>query len=91
MASSLYAQYSYSWGTGHDIMDIIGIIKTHGRVSAAKKAVWRTRVLFSTGTPNLLTPRIPISTELISIKFAYFIPSIYATLHTKCERNQPSS
>ena len=57
------------------------VIKTHCRVSATKKAMWRTSVLF-TGTANLLfsTPRISITTGPISIKFTYFMPSIYATL-----------
>ena len=63
-------------------------IKTHGRVSAAKKAVWHTSVLF-TGTANLpfSTPHISITTGPLSIKFTYFMPSIYATLNTKFERN----
>ena len=67
-------------------------IKTHGHVSAAKKAVWRASVLF-TGTANspFSTPRISITTRLISIKFTYFMPYIYVTLHTKFERNRPSS
>ena len=67
-------------------------IKTHGRVSAAKKAMWRTSVLF-TGTANLpfSTPHISINTGPISIKFTYFMPSIYMTLHTKCKGNQLSS
>ena len=67
-------------------------IKTHGCVSAAKKAVWRTSVLF-TGTANspFSAPCISITTGPISIKFTYFMPSIYATLHTKLERNRPSS
>ena len=64
------------------------MIKTHGSVSAAKKAVWRTSVLF-TGTVNspFSTSRISITTGLISIKFTYFMPSIYATIHAKFERN----
>ena len=67
-------------------------IKTHGRVTVAKKAVWRTSVLF-TGTANLpfSAPRISITTGPISIKFTYFMPSIYAALHTKFERNRSSS
>ena len=65
----------------------IQIIKTHSRVSAAKKAVWHTSVLF-TGTTNL-----PFSTPLISLATGpiSFMPSIYATLHIKFEENQPSS
>ena len=68
------------------------VIKTHSRVSAAKKAMWLTSVLF-TGTANspFSAPRISITTGPISIKFTYFMPSIYATLHTKFERNQFSS
>ena len=55
------------------------IIKTHDYVSAAKKAVWCINVLF-TGPANLLfsTPHISITTVPISIKFTYFMPSIYA-------------
>ena len=58
-------------------------IKTHGRVSAAKKAMWLTSVLF-TGTANLpfSAPHISITTGPICIKFTYFMPSIYATLHS---------
>ena len=67
-------------------------IKTHGHVSVAKKAVWRTSVLF-TGTTNLSfsTPCISITAEPISLKFIYFISSIHATPHAKFEENQPSS
>ena len=74
-------QLSHVWG-----------IKTHGCVSVAKKAVWRTSVLF-TGTANspFSAPRISITTGPISIKFTYFMPSIYATLHTIFERNRSSS
>ena len=63
-------------------------IKTHGCVSAAKKAVWHTNVLF-TGIATLLfsTPHISIATTSIFIKFTYFMPSIYATRHIKCEEN----
>ena len=66
--------------------------KTYNRVSVAKKAVWCTSVIF-TGTSNLLfsNPHISITTGPISIKVTYFMPSIYATLHAKFERNQPSS
>ena len=58
------------------------------RQSAAKKAVWRTSVLF-TATANLpfSTPHIAIITGPISIKFIYFMPSIYVTLHPKFKRN----
>ena len=67
-------------------------IKTHGRVSAAKKPCDSQSVLF-TGTANspFSAPHISITTGPISIKFTYFMPSIYATLHTKFERNRPSS
>ena len=74
-----------------NVNSYIIIIKTHVRVSAAKKAVWHTSVLF-TGTAKLpfSTPCISITTGLISMKFTYFIPYIYVTLHTKFERNRPS-
>ena len=67
------------------------VIKTHGSVSSAKKVVWHTNVF--TGTTNLpfSSPCISITTALISIKFTYFMPSIYPTLHTKFEGNQPRS
>ena len=67
-------------------------IKTHGRVSAAKEVVWHTSVLF-TGTAKspFSTPHISITTGPISIKFTYFMPSIYTTLHTKFEENWLSS
>ena len=87
---------SMKWGTlvHHESFSphAIQCIKTHGCVSAAKKAVWHTSVLF-TGTANSLfsTLHISITTGLISIKFTYFMPSIYATLHTKFKRNWPSS
>ena len=62
---------------------IIIIIKTHGCVSVAKKAVWCTGVLF-TGTANLLfsTPCISITAGVISIKFTYYMLSMCTTLHT---------
>ena len=67
-------------------------IKTHGRVSVAKKAMWRTSVLFI-GTANspFSIPHISIITGMISIKFTYFMPSIYATLYTTFDENRPSS
>ena len=67
-------------------------IRTKSHVSSAKKAVWCTIVLF-TGTANspFLTPHISITTGPISIKFTCFMPSIYATLLTKCEGNHPNS
>ena len=47
------------WVFGTDVIDI----KTHGRVSAAKKAMWHTSVLF-TGTAKspFSTPHISITT-----------------------------
>ena len=67
-------------------------IKTHSRVSVAKKAVWYTSMLFTETTNSpFSTPHKSITTGPISIKFTYFMPSIYATLHTKFERNRPSS
>ena len=59
-------------------------IKAHGRVSAAKKDVQHTSVLF-TGTAKSLfsTPHIFVIIYIgpISIKFTYFMPSIYTTWH----------
>ena len=54
-------------------------IKTHGRMSAAKKAVWRTSVLF-TGTAKspFSTTHTSITTGPISIRLRYCMPSIYA-------------
>ena len=68
------------------------IIKTHGRVSAAKEVMWHTSVLF-TGTAQspFSTPHISITTGPISITFTYFMPSIYTILHTKFEENRLSS
>ena len=68
------------------------VIKTHGHVLAAKEDVWHTSVLF-TGTAKspFSTPQISITTGLISIKFTYFMPFIYITLHTKFKENQCSS
>ena len=65
-------------------------IKTHGHAPVAKRVVWCTSVLI-TGTINSLfsTPRISIATGPISIKFTYFMPFIYATLHTKFEKIGP--
>ena len=50
-------------------------------------------VMHKCGTANspFSTPCISITTGPISIKFTYFMPSIYATLHTKLVRNQPNS
>ena len=70
-------------------------IKTHSRVSVAKEDVWHTNVLFTlfTGTIKspFSTPHISITTEPISIKFNYFMPSIYMTLCIKFEENWLSS
>ena len=69
----------------------VRLIKTHGHVSAAKKAMWCTSVLF-TGTANChFQPLISLTIGPISIKYTYFVPSIYITLHTKFEENWPSS
>ena len=59
-------------------------IKTHSHVSAAKKAVWHTSVLFI-GTINSLfpIPHMSITTGPISMKITHFMPFIYAVLHTK--------
>ena len=64
-------------------------IKTHSGVSAAKKAMWHT----SSGTVNSpsSTLRISITSGLISIKLTNVMPSIYATWHTKLERNWPNN
>ena len=71
---------------GISISGISTDIKPHSRVSAAKKAMWHTSLLF-TGTANspFSTPHISITTGSISIIFTYFMPSIYATIHTKFE------
>ena len=76
----------------HSIKLLSIYIKTHGRVSAAKEVVWHTSVLF-TGTAKspFSTPHTSITLGPISIKFTYFMPSIYTTLHTKFEENQLSS
>ena len=67
-------------------------IKTNGCMSVAKKDVQHASVLFTGTTKSLFsTPHFSITTELISIKFTYFMPSIYMTLHMKFEENQLSS
>ena len=71
------------------------IIKTHSRVSAAKKPkedARHTSVLF-TGTMKLSNAAICISktTLPISTKFTYFLPYIYTTSHIKIEGNSFSS
>ena len=59
-------------------------VKIHGCVSAAKKAVWHTSVLFAGNTNSpFSTSHISITTGQISIKFIYFMPFIYAILLTK--------
>ena len=62
-------------------------IKKHGHVSAAKKDVWHTSVLF-TGTAKgpFSTPHISITSGQISINITYCMPSIYKTLHTKLKK-----
>ena len=64
------------------------IIKTHSHLSAAKKGVQHTSLLF-TGTAKspFPTPHISITTEQISTKFTYFMLSINTILHTKFEEN----
>ena len=66
-------------------------IKTHSLVSAAKKDVRHTSVLF-TGTAKspFSTPHISITTGLISIQFTYYKPFIYTTWHTIFEENRLS-
>ena len=68
------------------------MIKTHSRVPAVKEDMRHTSVLF-TGTAKspFSTPHISITTGPISIKFTYFMPSIYTTLDTKFEENRLSS
>ena len=65
------------------------MIETHSNVSVAKKGkedAWRTSVLFigSTKLPNSAFC-ISKTTEVISIKFIYFLPYIYTTSHIKIE------
>ena len=65
-------------------------IKTHGRVSVAKKAVWRTSVLCTrNGNLQFSTPHISITTGIIYIKFINFMSSIYMTLHTNLKEISP--
>ena len=70
-------------------------IKTHGRVSAAKEVVWHTSVLFTGTVKSPFSTHhisiISITTGRISIKFTYFMPSIYTTSHTKFEKIRLSS
>ena len=67
------------------------MVKTHGRVSAAKDTgdARHTSVLF-TGNNKLQISASHISktTEPIYTKFRYFMPYIYTTLHTKFEGNR---
>ena len=72
----------------------IRIIKVLCHVLVTMKDVWQTSVLF-TGNTKLLfsTPCISTTTWPICTKFTYFMPSIYITLHTKCDQaseNQPN-
>ena len=73
-------------------VDNYGLIMTHGCLSAAKEDMRHTSVLF-TGTPKspFATPRISITTGPISIKYTYYMSSIYMTLPTKFEETQLSS
>ena len=67
-------------------------IKTHGRVSAAKKIRANTSVLFTrTRISPISAFRILKTIVPISTKFIYFMLYIYTTLHTKFERNRASS
>ena len=68
------------------------IIKAQGYVSVAKKDVQHTSALF-TGTAKspFSTPCISITAGPISIKFTYFMASIYTSLYTKFEVNRLSS
>ena len=60
------------------ITNLIKCIKTQGCVLAAKKNVQCTSVLFTGTTKSpFSTPHISITTNLISIKFTYYMPSIY--------------
>ena len=56
-------------------------IKTHGLVSAAKKALWRTSVLF-TGTANspFSTPHISITVVFVA-GFVRFVKRLTCTLY----------
>ena len=74
----------------------INNIKTQSHVSAAKKAVWHTSVLF-TGTNNLpfSTSHISIITGPISIKFTYppymqhYIPNLKEISQVVCKTCVP--
>ena len=52
------------------------VIKTHGRVSVAKKDMWHTSVLF-TGSTKSLFSYISKTAGPISVKFMYFMPFVY--------------
>jgi len=59
---------------------------------AAKKVVHTTRVLFTqTEKLPISTSRSSKTTEPISTKFIYFMPSIYLTSHTKFDGDRASS
>ena len=69
-------------------------INTHSHVSAAKKDMRHTSVLFTRITKSPFSAPhtyIFITTVPISIKFTYFMPSVYMTLTAKFEENQISS
>ena len=65
-------------------------IKTRGSVSAAKKTVWRTSVLFTRTPVSTFSAYCSLKTiGAISTKFIYVLPPIYTTSQTKFERNSP--
>ena len=68
------------------------MIKTHGHVSCGQEKHANTSVLFTrTKISPILAFRISKSIAPISTKFIYFMPYIYATSHTKFERNRANS
>ena len=70
-------------------------IKMYSRVSVVKKAVWCTSVLFTeTASLPFSTPHISLYNhwaDFYQIYILIFMPSVYTTLHTKLEGNQPNS
>ena len=63
---------------------------TRSCVSSQVSRVMHKLLFTRTTNSQFSTPRISITHESISIKFIYFMSSIYANLHKKLERNQPS-
>ena len=64
--------------------------KTRNSVSAAKKAAWRTSVLFTRTPVSTVSAYCSLKTiGAISTKFIYVVPLIYTTLYTKFERSTP--